>query len=100
MPPFLRWTHRFARPNGTPFRLSFADRLRNYLIGCDELGLATAPVLDHFRQLVGDTVVDGVVARWEAEKALPRLASRAASGPATAVSSPASGRFDGRLIRT
>lgn len=69
--PFLRWTHRFARPNGAPFQLSYADRLRNYLIGWDELGLATEPILDHFRQLAGDAVVDDVAARWQAEKVSP-----------------------------
>lgn len=69
--PFLRWTHRFARPNGAPFRPTFADRLRNYLIGWDELGLSTEPVLDHFRQLAGNPLVEDVVARWQTEKASP-----------------------------
>lgn len=69
--PFLRWTHRFGRPDGVPFRLTFADRLRNYLIGWDELGLATEPVLDHFRQLAGPSLVEDVAAHWRAEKASP-----------------------------
>src|SRR6185436_7827777 len=42
--PALRWLHRFDRPGGVPYRLSWDDRIRNYLIGWTELGLDTAPV--------------------------------------------------------
>ncbi len=47
--PWLRWTHRFQRPHGIPYPLDDQDRLRNYIIGFQELGLDTKPVLDHFR---------------------------------------------------
>lgn len=69
--PFLRWTHRFARPAGVSFRLSYADRIRNYLIGWQELGLAVEPVLNHFRQQAGDPVVEDVVARLQTEQSSP-----------------------------
>ena len=46
--PFLRWIHRFDRPKGTPYPNLLEDRLRNYLIGWEELGLDTAPVAQHF----------------------------------------------------
>jgi len=53
--PFLRWTHRFARPQGVPYRITWEDRLRNYLIGFKELGLDTADMESHFRSLLGDS---------------------------------------------
>jgi hypothetical protein len=37
--PFLRWVHRFARPNGVPYQLQLWDKVRNYVIGHQELGL-------------------------------------------------------------
>lgn len=47
--PWLRWTHRFQRPEGAPYRVSYKDRVRNYLIGFQELGLDVEPVLKHFK---------------------------------------------------
>lgn len=46
--PFLRWMHRFARPDGVPYPLNADDRVRNYLLGHLELGLDCAPILEHF----------------------------------------------------
>jgi hypothetical protein len=37
--PFLRWMHRFERPMGPPYVVSHEDRIRNYLLIYDELGL-------------------------------------------------------------
>lgn len=55
--PWLRWMHRFGRPKGVPYPLTVEDKLRNYLLGHLELGLDTAPVLDHFaRHLPAGTV--------------------------------------------
>ena len=50
--PFLRWVHRFGRPNGVPYKLSIIDRIVNYLIGWDELNLDTSGILDHFKNQV------------------------------------------------
>jgi len=46
--PWLRWVHRFGRPNGVPYPLSVEDKFRNYLIGHAELGLDLEPVRGHF----------------------------------------------------
>ena len=46
--PFLRWLHRFPRPHGAPYRLSWEDRIRNYVIGFAELGLPLAEMEKHF----------------------------------------------------
>jgi hypothetical protein len=48
--PFLRWMHRFDRPQGTRYPVSWKDRIRNYLIEYDELGLDPAPVVAHFEK--------------------------------------------------
>ncbi|QDT27613.1 Glycosyl transferase family 2 [Gimesia panareensis] len=47
--PWLRWTHRFQRPEGAPYSVEYKDRIRNYLIGFQELGLDVEPVLKHFK---------------------------------------------------
>lgn len=46
--PFLRWLHRFDRPNGISYPNNLEDRFRNYLIGFNELGKDTQEVKDHF----------------------------------------------------
>ncbi len=51
--PFLRWMHRFNRPLGTRYVVSWEDRIRNYLIGCDELDLDISAVTNHFEQHLG-----------------------------------------------
>ncbi len=51
--PFLRWLHRFQRPAGIPYKPTWRDRIRNYLIGADELGQDPAPVIEHFEKHVG-----------------------------------------------
>jgi hypothetical protein len=48
--PWLRWMHRFGRPNGVQYPLIVEDKLRNYVLGHAELGLDLAPVLEHFAQ--------------------------------------------------
>jgi hypothetical protein len=57
--PWLRWMHRFGRPQGIPYPLTVEDKLRNYVLGHTELGLDLAPVLAHFSQyLPADRVAD------------------------------------------
>jgi tetratricopeptide (TPR) repeat protein len=51
--PFLRWTHRFDRPDGVKYSNIWEDRIRNYLIGWHELDLNRKPVLEHFAELRG-----------------------------------------------
>jgi len=63
--PFLRWLHRFERPFGARYETSWEDRIRNYLILFDELGMDPSPVVHHFEELLG------------AESAQPILAAAA-----------------------
>lgn len=51
--PFLRWLHRFARPFGVPYKINWHDRIRNYLLGMDELNLPAKPVEEHFISFLG-----------------------------------------------
>ena len=68
--PWLRWMHRFGRPDGVPFPLTVEEKLRNYLIGHAELGLDTTPVLEHFGEYLAPDRIAEVV-----EEALGRSAA-------------------------
>jgi hypothetical protein len=46
--PFLRWLHRFERPNGVKYKLYLHDKIKNYLIGYRELGLCHRDMCKHF----------------------------------------------------
>ena len=46
--PFLRWMHRFYRPEGPPYPMSTKSRLRNYVIGHMELGMNLDDMINHF----------------------------------------------------
>lgn len=48
--PFLRWMHRFDRPNGISYPNNIEDRFRNYYIGFTELGLDKRILLNAFPQ--------------------------------------------------
>lgn len=65
--PFLRWVHRFNRPRGVPYRNVWEDRVWNYLVIGDELGLDPAPMIAHFREHLGAPVADRIVAAARAE---------------------------------
>lgn len=45
---FLKWWHRFGRPEGVKFPLRRDQKVRNYIIGHLELGLPLEPVFEHF----------------------------------------------------
>jgi hypothetical protein len=49
--PFLRWMHRFERPNGANYPNNLESRFRNYYIGFKELGLDMTPLLEHFKEV-------------------------------------------------
>lgn len=63
--PFLRWWHRFNRPNGINFTLTWEAKVRNYVIGHLENGLDLEQIIQHFvrcrrpeesvRKIVADT---------------------------------------------
>lgn len=46
--PFLRWWHRFGRPAGVPYPLTRWNKVRNYVLGHQELGLELDPIREHF----------------------------------------------------
>ncbi len=46
--PFLRWVHRFGRPNGATYPNNIEQRYRNYMIGFKELGLSHNDATEHF----------------------------------------------------
>jgi hypothetical protein len=46
--------HRFNRPMGLPYVNRWDDRLRNYMIGFRELGLPTADLESHYREILGE----------------------------------------------
>jgi hypothetical protein len=51
--PFLRWLHRFGRPLGPAYVNRWEDRIRNYVIGFEELGLNCTEMETHFGELLG-----------------------------------------------
>jgi hypothetical protein len=51
--PALAWAHRFGRPNGPPYKVTWGDRVRNYEIGWAEIGWDVAPMEEHFRDHLG-----------------------------------------------
>lgn len=56
--PFLRWVHRFARPNGIPYRLTLEDKVKNYIIGHRELNMDITPVKEHFKEFIDISVIE------------------------------------------
>jgi hypothetical protein len=50
--PFLRWLHRFDRPNGTTYPNNLKERYNNYLVGFNELGLDTKELNEHFKEVL------------------------------------------------
>jgi len=45
---FLKWLHRFGHPNGVKYPLTRWNKVRNYVLGHQELGLDLTPVYEHF----------------------------------------------------
>lgn len=63
--PFLRWIHRFDRPMGAPYTISWHDRIRNYMIGFAELGLPMDEMLAHFREHIGPSAEPIIQDSWQ-----------------------------------
>lgn len=59
--PFLRWMHRFARPHGPRYEVSVEDRVRNYLLVHDELGLDPTAAIEHLEGHFGASRVRPLV---------------------------------------
>jgi len=58
--PFLRWLHRFERPNGVPFRVDLRDRFRNYMIGFQEIGKDTDEIIEKFKDIIPIKYIESV----------------------------------------
>jgi hypothetical protein len=56
--PFLRWVHRFARPDGVQYPLTLENKIKNYFYGHIELGWDIKPIYEHFTQVYGTTEDD------------------------------------------
>ena len=69
--PFLYWSHRFQRPSGVQYANRWEDRIRNYLIGWDELGMPTTELLDHFSSHVSQKAASKANAWFIQEKRGP-----------------------------
>ncbi len=72
--PSLRWLHRFNRPLGVPYPSNWKDRIRNYIIGWNELGMDTPSVLSHFTELLGEASATPIFQAVEREMAGPLFA--------------------------
>jgi hypothetical protein len=61
--PFLKWNHRFGRPGGPKYPITVEGKLRNYVIGFQELGLDLGPVHQHFvgEQGISQAVYDYIL---------------------------------------
>ena len=50
--PFLRWMHRFNRPNGIPYTNDLKQRFKNYIIGHIELSLDMTNLKEHYKSIL------------------------------------------------
>lgn len=55
--PAFKWLHRFARPSGVPYPLKWEDRIFNYFVGFQELGMDTSPIEEHFCSFISPQMV-------------------------------------------
>jgi hypothetical protein len=56
--PFLRWVHRFGRPNGVKYPLLMELKVKNYVIGFNEIGKDTQEIYDHFAEFTSKENLD------------------------------------------
>lgn len=60
--PFLRWNHRFERPNPVTYPNNLSERFRNYMIAFKELNLDTSELKQHYSGVVSSEFVSEVEA--------------------------------------
>lgn len=58
--PFLRWCHRFYRPNGVSYPNNLVQRFRNYMIGFKELDLDTTELKKHFEMSISKSSIEQI----------------------------------------
>jgi glycosyltransferase involved in cell wall biosynthesis len=81
--PWLRWVHRFARPDGVPYPALLKDKVRNYIIGFTEVGLDLAPVRRHFSPKLSDEAFDALMREALLGRGKANPANVASPNPAT-----------------
>ena len=69
--PFLVWLHRFERPMGIAYPLQWVDRVRNYLIAFQELGLSKEPIFENLSPICGLEECQAVERRLQEELSSP-----------------------------
>jgi hypothetical protein len=60
--PFFRWLHRFGRPAGVPYQNLWHERIRNYVLGWQEIGWDIDPIVEHFSSILSRAAVEKIVA--------------------------------------
>lgn len=60
--PWLKWLHRFGRPDGVRYRLDIWDKARNYVIGLTELGIDLGRAKEAFAKRIKAEDWDRLVA--------------------------------------
>lgn len=70
--PFLKWVHHF-NPHGRTYPNNLEDRIRNFIIGFDEVGMDKAPLYEHF----GYNVVESINKRLQDENNRVHTATQA-----------------------
>ena len=58
--PFMRWLHRFERPDGVPYHYDLKDRFRNYMIGFQETKQDTNIVVEQFKDVIPISYIEKV----------------------------------------
>jgi hypothetical protein len=56
--PFLRWMHKFERPNGATYPNNLHERFRNFYIGFTELGLDKTELLKEFKSVITPAYIE------------------------------------------
>lgn len=69
--PFLKWLHRFGRPNGVTYPLTCENKIRNYILGFTELKMDIKPIEEHFKSEINPIEVDFYFNKIKKELNLP-----------------------------
>jgi hypothetical protein len=89
--PFLKWVHRFGRPDGPKYPLTRYGKVRNYVLEFNELGRELDPIHEHFvstgllldtiwDRLIEDPIKNELEEKEEGEKCSPCEAARKIQG--------------------
>jgi glycosyltransferase involved in cell wall biosynthesis len=65
--PYLRWVHRFTRPQGVKYTLTKYDKFRNYIIGALELHTDIQPIIEHFQPIMDRSEFVSVLSEFNIE---------------------------------